>query len=41
MFILLGSYFVPAPEPDATLLGAAAIAALALRRRWQRGRIPS
>jgi cysteine-rich repeat protein len=31
MFILLGSYFVPAPEPDAAWLGGAAIAALALR----------
>jgi cysteine-rich repeat protein len=37
MFILLGSYYVPTPEPDATLLGAAAVGALALRR-WMRPR---
>lgn len=35
MFILLGSYYVPIPEPDAALLGVAAIGALALRRRWR------
>ncbi len=35
MFILLGSYFVPTPEPDASLLGVVAIGALALRRRWR------
>jgi cysteine-rich repeat protein len=36
MFILLGSYYVPIPEPDAALLGVAAIGALALRRRWRK-----
>jgi len=36
MYILLGSYFVPVPEPDAAWLGGAAIAALALRNSRRR-----
>jgi len=38
MYILLGSYFVPAPEPAAAWLGGAAIAALALQNFRRRRR---